>query len=222
VSYRGDRSGFLAGRYTRANMPADGRVPLAGEDLEESAARRAVERNFRVVDAATVVAARRGRPIPQVALAWLLAVPGSPRRSFGRALSISLRSCSTQPTWSSAKRIDGCWRRPRRLPRSLLTACCVGKSASQMCLRFAAPGESNGAPQLCSGAQCNSAHTDSGKSLTAFIRSRDRRWFDSLRRSGIRWHGAEKRPLRRQPEDHNFGSLIMLAVTPAPSCWSHG
>ena len=25
--------------------------------------------------------------------------------------------------------------------------------------------------------------------------------------------GTEKRPLRRQPEDHNFGSLIMLAVT---------
>ena len=23
----------------------------------------------------------------------------------------------------------------------------------------------------------------------------------------------EKRPLRRQPEDHNFGSLIVLAVT---------
>ena len=145
VSYRGDRSGFLTGRYTRANMPADGRVPLAGEDLEESTARRAVERNFRVVDAATVVAARRGRPIPQVALAWLLAAPGSPRRPFGRALSISLRSCSTQPTWSSAKKIDGCWRTPRRLPRPLLTACCVGKSASQMCLRFAAPGESNGA-----------------------------------------------------------------------------
>jgi hypothetical protein len=23
----------------------------------------------------------------------------------------------------------------------------------------------------------------------------------------------EKRPLRRQPDDHNFGSLIMLAIT---------
>ena len=64
MSYRGDRSGFLTGRYARANMPADGRVPLAGEDLEESTAGRAVERNFRIVDAATVVAARRGRPIP--------------------------------------------------------------------------------------------------------------------------------------------------------------
>jgi hypothetical protein len=25
--------------------------------------------------------------------------------------------------------------------------------------------------------------------------------------------GTEKRPLHRQPENHNFGSLIMLAVT---------
>jgi aryl-alcohol dehydrogenase-like predicted oxidoreductase len=79
-------AGFLTGRYTRANMPADGRVTLAGDDLEESAARRAVERNFRVVDAATAVAARHSRPIPQVALAWLPGVAGLPRRSSDRAL----------------------------------------------------------------------------------------------------------------------------------------
>ena len=69
-------AGFLTGRYTRDIMPADGRVTRAGEDLEESAARRAIERNYRVVDAATAIAARRGRPIPQVALAWLLGVAG--------------------------------------------------------------------------------------------------------------------------------------------------
>jgi aryl-alcohol dehydrogenase-like predicted oxidoreductase len=69
-------AGFITGRYTRANMPADGRVTLAGDDLEESAARRAVERNFQVVDAATAVAARHNRPVPQVALAWLLDVAG--------------------------------------------------------------------------------------------------------------------------------------------------
>src|SRR5262249_3986484 len=69
-------AGFLTGRYTRDRMPPDGRVTRAGDDLEESAARRAVERNFRVVDAATEIAARHGRPIAQVALAWLLAVPG--------------------------------------------------------------------------------------------------------------------------------------------------
>jgi aryl-alcohol dehydrogenase-like predicted oxidoreductase len=35
-----------------------------------------VERNFRVVDAAAAIAARRNRPIAQIALAWLLGVPG--------------------------------------------------------------------------------------------------------------------------------------------------
>ena len=57
-------------------MPDDGRVTRAGDDLEESAKRRAIERNFRIVDAAMAIAGRHGRPIPQVALAWLLGVPG--------------------------------------------------------------------------------------------------------------------------------------------------
>ena len=68
-------AGFLTGRYTRDHMP-EGRVTRAGDDLEEAAHRRAVERNFRVVDAATAIASRRSRPIPQIALAWLLGVPG--------------------------------------------------------------------------------------------------------------------------------------------------
>jgi aryl-alcohol dehydrogenase-like predicted oxidoreductase len=68
-------AGFLTGRYRRDSMP-DGRITRAGSDLEEYAERRAVERNFRVVDAATQIAARHGRPVPQVALAWLLGVPG--------------------------------------------------------------------------------------------------------------------------------------------------
>jgi aryl-alcohol dehydrogenase-like predicted oxidoreductase len=69
-------AGFLTGRYSRERMPEGGRVTLAGKELEESAERRAIERNFRVVDAATAIATRRGRPIAQVALAWLLGVPG--------------------------------------------------------------------------------------------------------------------------------------------------
>ena len=28
-----------------------------------------------------------------------------------------------------------------------------------------------------------------------------------------RWPMEEKHPLRRQPDDHNFGSFLMLAVT---------
>jgi aryl-alcohol dehydrogenase-like predicted oxidoreductase len=69
-------TGFLTGRYRRDRMPADGRVSTATGDLEEAAARRATERNFRVVDTATQIAERHGRPIAQVALAWLLGVPG--------------------------------------------------------------------------------------------------------------------------------------------------
>ena len=69
-------AGFLTGRYARDRMPELGRVTLAGKELEESAERRAIERNFQVVDAAEKIAARRGCPIAQVALAWLLGVPG--------------------------------------------------------------------------------------------------------------------------------------------------
>ena len=69
-------AGFLTGRYRRDRMPADGRVTTAPSDLEEAADRRATERNFRVVDVATEIAQRRGCPVPQVALAWLLGVPG--------------------------------------------------------------------------------------------------------------------------------------------------
>jgi aryl-alcohol dehydrogenase-like predicted oxidoreductase len=57
-------------------MPADGRITVAGDDLEEARHRRASERNFRVVDAAVEIAARHDRPVPQIALAWLLGTPG--------------------------------------------------------------------------------------------------------------------------------------------------
>ena len=48
----------------------------AGDDIEEARHRRAIERNFRVVDEAEAIARERGTTISQVALAWLLAVPG--------------------------------------------------------------------------------------------------------------------------------------------------
>jgi aryl-alcohol dehydrogenase-like predicted oxidoreductase len=68
-------AGFLTGRYRRGELP-EGRLASADEDWEEAPARRAIERNFRVVDAAESVARRRGVPIARVALAWLLGVPG--------------------------------------------------------------------------------------------------------------------------------------------------
>jgi aryl-alcohol dehydrogenase-like predicted oxidoreductase len=48
----------------------------AADDLEEARHRRAVERNFQVVDAAEAIAAERGATVAQVAIAWLLGVEG--------------------------------------------------------------------------------------------------------------------------------------------------
>src|SRR5919109_3011583 len=68
-------AGFLSGRYRRDEMPA-GRVTEAPDDLEEASHRRAVERNFRVIDAAEQIAAAHGASVPQVAIAWLMGVEG--------------------------------------------------------------------------------------------------------------------------------------------------
>src|SRR5215211_6145702 len=70
-------AGFLSGKYKRGERPPEGsRIAEAGESLEEAYERRAIERHFRVVDAAAEIAEARGATIPQVALAWLLATPG--------------------------------------------------------------------------------------------------------------------------------------------------
>jgi aryl-alcohol dehydrogenase-like predicted oxidoreductase len=70
-------AGFLSGRYRRDEPPAEGsRMAAAGDALEEARHRRAIERNFRVVDEAKAIARERGATIPQVAIAWLLGTPG--------------------------------------------------------------------------------------------------------------------------------------------------
>jgi aryl-alcohol dehydrogenase-like predicted oxidoreductase len=70
-------AGFLTGRYSRDEPPpAASRMAEASDDLEEAPHRRAVERNFRVVDAAREIAAAHGATIAQVAIAWLLGVEG--------------------------------------------------------------------------------------------------------------------------------------------------
>jgi aryl-alcohol dehydrogenase-like predicted oxidoreductase len=68
-------AGFLTGRYRRDAMPP-GRVTDAPADLEEASHRRAVERNFQVVDAAEEIARAHDATVPQVAIAWLLGVEG--------------------------------------------------------------------------------------------------------------------------------------------------
>jgi aryl-alcohol dehydrogenase-like predicted oxidoreductase len=70
-------AGFLSGRYARGERPPAGsRIADASDDLEEAYERRAVERNFRVVDAAAEIAAAHGATIAQVALAWLIGTEG--------------------------------------------------------------------------------------------------------------------------------------------------
>jgi aryl-alcohol dehydrogenase-like predicted oxidoreductase len=70
-------AGFLTGRYKRGEPPEPGtRMGDAGEAIEEAPHRRAVERNFQVVDAAQAIAEERGATISQVAIAWLLGTPG--------------------------------------------------------------------------------------------------------------------------------------------------
>src|SRR4051812_18269676 len=70
-------AGFLTGKYERdAEPPASSRMAEAADDIEEARHRRAVERNFRVVDEAREIAVTHGATIPQVALAWLLGVEG--------------------------------------------------------------------------------------------------------------------------------------------------
>jgi aryl-alcohol dehydrogenase-like predicted oxidoreductase len=70
-------AGFLSGKYQRGERPPEGsRIADAGESYEEAYDRRAVEHNFRVVDAAGEIAEARGASIPQVAIAWLLGTDG--------------------------------------------------------------------------------------------------------------------------------------------------
>src|SRR3954466_5167958 len=60
-------AGFLTGRYRRDEaMPAGSRMATAADDLEEAPARRAIERNFRVIDAAEEIGTARGATVPQV------------------------------------------------------------------------------------------------------------------------------------------------------------
>jgi aryl-alcohol dehydrogenase-like predicted oxidoreductase len=70
-------AGFLTGKYSRDAEPPEGsRMATASDDVEEARHRRAIERNFRVVDEAEAIAAGRGATVSQVALAWLLGEPG--------------------------------------------------------------------------------------------------------------------------------------------------
>jgi aryl-alcohol dehydrogenase-like predicted oxidoreductase len=70
--------GFLSGKYQRGERPREasqGRVASTPDAWEESWARRATDRNWKILDAVHKVAKERGASASQVALAWLLARP---------------------------------------------------------------------------------------------------------------------------------------------------
>src|SRR5215218_7493163 len=68
-------AGFLTGKYSRDTDPPPGsRMADAGDEIEEARHRRAIERNFLVVDEAEAIAGDHGATISEVALAWLLGV----------------------------------------------------------------------------------------------------------------------------------------------------
>jgi len=68
-------AGFLTGKYSRDTDPPPGsRMADAGDEIEEARHRRAIERNFLVVDEAEAIAGDHGATIAEVALAWLLGV----------------------------------------------------------------------------------------------------------------------------------------------------
>jgi aryl-alcohol dehydrogenase-like predicted oxidoreductase len=70
-------AGFLSGRMLRgAAAPTGSRIADAEPDYEEAYDRRGVERNFRVLDAASEIAQAHGVTVPAVAVAWLRGVPG--------------------------------------------------------------------------------------------------------------------------------------------------
>jgi aryl-alcohol dehydrogenase-like predicted oxidoreductase len=68
--------GWLTGKYRKGEPPPEGsRIAAAGEDHEEAWAKRATERNWRIVEEVGAIAGECGRSYAQVALNWLLRRP---------------------------------------------------------------------------------------------------------------------------------------------------
>ncbi|MDO7853726.1 aldo/keto reductase [Hymenobacter convexus] len=67
-------AGFLAGKYQRDGAGATGEGRLSGPNPFGNTL--FTDRNWRILEALQGVAAQAGQPLPQVALAWVLAQPG--------------------------------------------------------------------------------------------------------------------------------------------------
>jgi aryl-alcohol dehydrogenase-like predicted oxidoreductase len=118
-------AGFLTGKYSRdAEPPAGSRMADAGDDLEEARHRRAVERNFQVVDAAEAIARETGATISQVALAWLLGVEGVVAPIIGprtlEQLEDLLGALDVRLTEDQRARLEAPARPPEMYPQRML------------------------------------------------------------------------------------------------------
>ena len=67
-------AGFLAGKYARTEAGASGEGRLSGPNPFGNS--KFTDRNWRVLDALRTVATQLGRPLAQVALAWVAGQPG--------------------------------------------------------------------------------------------------------------------------------------------------
>ena len=69
--------GFLSGKYCRGERPPEGsRIAEATESMDEYWEKRAIERNWQVLDAVGAVSEETGKSYAQIALNWLLRQPG--------------------------------------------------------------------------------------------------------------------------------------------------
>jgi len=67
--------GFLSGKYKPGDKPEQGRIAVVPDHTEEAWHRRAVERNWRILETIGAIAENHGAQYAQIALAWLLATP---------------------------------------------------------------------------------------------------------------------------------------------------
>lgn len=67
--------GFLSGKYSSSERPQEGRLSTTPEQHEESWTRRAVDRNWNILEIVGEITQRRQKSYAQVALNWLLARP---------------------------------------------------------------------------------------------------------------------------------------------------
>jgi aryl-alcohol dehydrogenase-like predicted oxidoreductase len=69
--------GFLSGKYRRGERPPeDSRIASAKDEWEEAWHKRAVDRNWEIIDAVGAISEETGRSYAQVALNWLLCREG--------------------------------------------------------------------------------------------------------------------------------------------------